>query len=97
MEVENYAILNEVYAFLKKNPKVVIEIGGHTNTIPPHEYCDRLSTLRAKSVAEYIINQGIDPSRVTYKGYGKRKPLIDSRSLEARKKNQRVEIKILQT
>lgn len=97
VEVENYAILNEVYAFLKKNPKVVIEIGGHTNTIPPHEYCDRLSTLRAKSVAEYIINQGIDPSRVTYKGYGKRKPLIDSRSLEARKKNQRVEIKILQT
>lgn len=93
--MENYVVLDEIYEFLKKNPSVVIEIGGHTNTIPPHEYCDKLSTARAKSVANYIINKGIAMERVKYKGYGKRKPLIDSRSLKARRKNQRVEVKIL--
>lgn len=94
--IENYVVLDEIYHFLKKNPSVSVEIGGHTNTIPPHEYCDRLSTNRAKSVANYIIAKGIPARRVQYKGYGKRKPLIDSRSLKARKKNQRVEIKILE-
>ncbi|KXK38524.1 MAG: OmpA/MotB domain-containing protein [Bacteroidetes bacterium OLB9] len=92
---ENYEILNEVYDFLKANPSVVIEIGGHTNTIPPHEYCDKLSTDRAKNVAEYLYSLGIPKDRVTYKGYGKREPLTDSTSAIARQRNQRVEIKIL--
>lgn len=91
----NFVILDEVVDFLQKYNTVTIEIGGHTNTIPPHEYCDRLSESRAKSVAEYLTYKGIKSNRVSYKGYGKRKPLIKSRSLKARKKNQRVEIKIL--
>ena len=48
---ESYAVLDEIYEFLSKNNDVVVEIGGHTNGIPPHEYCDRLSTARAKNVA----------------------------------------------
>ncbi len=92
---ENFEILDEVYDFLVKYPNVTIEIGGHTNTIPPHEYCDKLSTDRAKSVAEYVVERGIDKSRVEYRGYGKREPLTESKSTSARKKNQRVEVKIL--
>lgn len=95
VDPSNYVILDEVVDFLQKYNTVTIEIGGHTNTIPPHEYCDRLSENRAKSVAEYLTYKGIKKERVSYKGYGKRKPLIKSRSLKARKKNQRVEIKIL--
>lgn len=93
---DNYDILNEVYDFLVANPGIIIEIGGHTNTIPPHEYCDQLSTARAKNVAEYLYSRGIPKSRITYKGYGKREPLTDSTSAQGRQKNQRVEIKILQ-
>jgi outer membrane protein OmpA-like peptidoglycan-associated protein len=92
---ENFEILDEVYDFLVKYPTVKIEIGGHTNTIPPHVYCDKLSKERAKSVAEYVIYRGIDTARVEYKGYGKREPLTESKSTSARKKNQRVEVKIL--
>lgn len=92
---ESFEILDEVYEFLVLHQNVVVEIGGHTNTIPPHEYCDKLSTARAKSVAEYITNRGINASRISYKGYGKREPLTESRSASARKKNQRVEVKIL--
>lgn len=92
---ENFEILDEVYDFLIKHPTVKIEIGGHTNTIPPHEYCDKLSTARAKSVAAYVVDRGIPQDRVEYKGYGKREPLTESKSSAARKKNQRVEVKIL--
>ncbi len=95
IDADNFEILDEVYEFLVANPKVVIEIGGHTNTIPPHSYCDELSKNRAKSVSEYIIERGIDKSHITYKGYGKREPLTESTSLSGRRKNQRVEITIL--
>jgi len=93
---ENFEILDEVYEFMVLNPSVVIEIGGHTNTIPPHEYCDKLSASRAKTVAEYLYSRGIPTTRVSYKGYGKREPLTDSTSAAGRQKNQRVEIKIVQ-
>ncbi len=94
---ESYPVLEEIYRFLRDNPDVVVEIGGHTNTIPDHEYCDRLSTARAKAVVDWLVQKGIDPSRLTYKGYGKRYPIVpnDRYSLAARQKNQRVEIKIL--
>ncbi len=92
---ESYEILDEVYEFLVLYPNVVVEIGGHTNTIPSHDYCDKLSTSRARSVAEYITNRGVNSSRISYKGYGKREPLTESKSASARKKNQRVEVKIL--
>ena len=95
IESENYEILDEVYDFLMANPKVSIEIGGHTNTIPPHSYCDELSARRASSVRSYIVDRGIVADRITYKGYGKREPLTEETSLAGRKKNQRVEVTIL--
>jgi outer membrane protein OmpA-like peptidoglycan-associated protein len=93
---DNYEVLEEVYDFMNANKGVVVEIGGHTNTIPPHEYCDRLSTARAKKVAEFLYDRGIEKSRISYKGYGKREPLTDSTTAQGRQRNQRVEIKILQ-
>lgn len=88
-------ILDEIYVFLKKNKTVVIEIGGHTNNKPPKDICDRLSTARARNIAQYLYNQGIDNTRISFKGYGKEKPIADNKTLAGRKKNQRVEIKIL--
>ncbi len=88
--------LEEVYAFLEENSSLIIEIGGHTNGIPPHEYCDKLSTARAKSVAEYLIKRGIEDARVKYKGYGKRDPIASNQTQSGRKRNQRVELKILE-
>lgn len=92
---ESIPTLNELYQFLYDNPTIVVEIGGHTNGLPEHEYCDRLSTARAKAVAEYIVQMGIESKRVYYKGYGKRKPIATNRTPEGRKRNQRVEVRIL--
>ena len=93
----SYKVLNEVYTFLRKNPKVIIEIGGHTNGVPSVAYCQRLSTARAKEVADYLTGKGIPSSRVKYKGYGKSKPIASDKTAAGRKKNQRVEIRILST
>ncbi len=87
--------LDELYDFMEENGDIVIEIGGHTNSTPPDEFCDRLSTARAKSAAEYLIQKGVDQKRVVYKGYGKRQPVASNATAEGRRTNQRVEIKIL--
>ena len=95
INVESYTVLNEVYDFLNDNPDIVIEIGGHTNGIPPHDYCDKLSKASAEAVAKYLIQKGIEDERIMFKGYGKRKPIASNSSEEGRKRNQRVEIKII--
>ncbi len=95
ISLTSYEVLDDIYAFLMNNKKVVIEIGGHTNNVPSEEYCNQLSTARAKSVAEYLINKGISPDKIQFKGYGKKKPIADNRTPSGRIKNQRVELKIL--
>lgn len=92
---KSYEVLYEVYDFLQNNSDIIVEIGGHTNGVPPHKYCDKLSADRAKVVAEYLVAKGIPSDRLTYKGYGKRKSIASNLTPEGRKKNQRVEIKIL--
>ena len=73
----------------------MIEIGGHTNGLCSTEFCNELSEKRAKAVADYFAAKGIKMSRLQYKGYGKTKPLKSNNTEGGRKKNQRVEIKIL--
>jgi len=91
----SYGALNEIYDFLRYNEDVVIEIGGHTNGNCDDEFCDELSMTRAKAVADYLANKGIAGERLEYKGYGKRNPISSNKTAGGRKKNQRVEIKIL--
>lgn len=93
---ESFAVLEEIYEFLNNNRGITVEIGGHTNGIPPHEYCDKLSTDRAKNVAEYLYNRGIPISQISFKGYGKRNPIASNDTQSGRNKNQRVELKIIE-
>lgn len=92
---ESTPVLNEVYDFLSSNPNIRVEIGGHTNNLPASDYCDWLSNLRAKSVADYLYQKGIPASQLSYKGYGKKNPIATNDSKAGRSKNQRVEIKVL--
>jgi outer membrane protein OmpA-like peptidoglycan-associated protein len=87
--------LDELAGFLKSTSNVKVEIGGHTNSVPPDDYCDKLSTARAKAVAEYLIANGVEQSKVQFKGYGKRNPIMSNKTQNGRMRNQRVEIKIL--
>lgn len=93
----SYPELNEIYYFLEENEDISIEIQGHTSSVRgmTNEYCDDLSTRRAKTVAMYFADKGIEPERLKFIGYGKRKPLVSNLTPEGRKRNQRVVIKIL--
>lgn len=93
---ESKDVLDEIFDFMYEHETVSIEIGGHTNGIPPHKYCDNLSSSRAQNVAQYLISRGIKMGRITHKGYGKRKPISTNETISGRTRNQRVEIKILE-
>ena len=90
-------ILNDLYSYLKSHPEMSIEVGGHTNNLCDSSFCNQLSEARAKSVADFLINKGISASRLQYKGYGSRNPVASNRTASGRKKNQRVEIKVIKT
>jgi len=92
---ESRTVLDEIFTFLDSNDDVVIEVGGHTSGGPEHAYCDWLSSERAESVVHYLTGRGISEGRLYAKGYGKRKPLATNRTMAGRKRNQRVEIKVL--
>jgi OOP family OmpA-OmpF porin len=82
--------------FLKANPNLVIEISGHTNGLCDDSFADELSQNRADAVAVFLIQKGIPPRQVQTKGYGKNKPVTTNKTTDGRRKNQRVELKILE-
>ncbi|MGM0649586.1 MAG: OmpA family protein [Bacteroidota bacterium] len=87
--------LNKVVDVLKDNPNLVIEISGHTDNRGSLEYNLELSRERAKSVVDYLIEKGIDKSRLEYKGYAFEKPIADNDTEKGRQMNRRVEFKVL--
>jgi len=91
----SYGVLNELSEFLIEYPNFKMELGGHTNNVPLKEYCDSLSLERAEQVYKYLVNRGVKPNQLTYKGYGKKYPIASNETTVGRARNQRVEIKIL--
>lgn len=74
VEAQKY-IYNTMLKFMRANPEVIVEITAHTDQIGSAEYNQLLSEKRAESVVSYIIEQGIDKSRLKAKGMGKTKPI----------------------
>jgi outer membrane protein OmpA-like peptidoglycan-associated protein len=81
--------------FLQTNTAVRIEISGHTDNSGTEAYNQQLSLKRASSVADHLKKQGIDPLRISQKGFGAQKPLKPNTSDENRQLNRRIEFKIL--
>ncbi len=87
--------LEQLLEFLRVNPVVVIEIGGHTDSDGSEEHNQRLSEMRAKSVREYLIKRGIDKDRIFSHGYGEISPVADNITPAGKRLNRRTEITIL--
>jgi len=87
--------LDRIAAFFREHPTAQVEIGGHTNNGCTEQYCIQLSTERAKSVYDYLIKAGIEPTRVKFKGYGSAQPRYSNTTAEGQRMNRRVEFKIL--
>ncbi len=92
---ESYPELKRVAAFLKANPDIIIEVGGHTDNRGRDDELRRLSRQRAYMVRNFLISTGIDSDRIKAYGYGKDFPVESNQTEEGRKKNRRVEFKII--
>lgn len=78
---ESTGALNELITMLNDNPNVTIELSAHTDLKGTDEYNQRLSDRRAQSVVDYLIKGGIEPERLTPKGYGKSVPKTVTKKL----------------
>ena len=86
--------IDEYIIMLKENKFFNIEIGGHTSSIGTEIYNQGISDKRAKVVFDYLISEGIEIERITYKGYGETKLLDSENNSIAHDKNRRIEFKI---
>lgn len=93
---KSYTELERVVLFLQENKGIKIEIAAHTNGWLSHSQSMQLSRQRAQAIADYLTGHGIAEDRVSHKGYGKIKPLASNETVEGRRKNQRIEMKILE-
>jgi len=90
----SFPSLDRLVNFLKLNPKVHIELGGHTDNHGDPDMNLSLSKYRVKEVRAYLINQGIPKARITYKYYGGSLPIASNVAEETRKLNRRVDYRI---
>jgi len=67
--------IEKVMAVLRKYPKLKLEIRAHTDSQSSASFNMKLSQKRAKAAYDYMVSFGIDPSRITYKGYGETQPV----------------------
>ncbi|MCB0408874.1 MAG: OmpA family protein [Flavobacteriales bacterium] len=88
-------VLNEFISFLKENPTVKIAIQGHTDNVGDPKENMTLSENRAQAVFNYLVLEDIDPSRLSFKGFGETRPIGDNNTEEGRAKNRRTEFVIV--
>jgi outer membrane protein OmpA-like peptidoglycan-associated protein len=92
---ESFPELKRVIEFMEFNKTVSVELSGHTDNRGSDEYNQDLSQRRAESVVKYLIDNGVDATRLEAKGYGEAKPSIENDTDENRQFNRRVEFTIL--
>lgn len=89
--------LGKLVAFLKNNGELKVQIQGHTDSSGSAERNQKLSELRASSVVDYLVKNGIDKNRLQSEGYGDKVPVADNATEEGRRQNRRTTVKILGT
>lgn len=88
-------LVAEIAAMLKENPKWVLQIAGHTDSVGGQDYNMGLSQKRSEAIREALIRQGIQPDRLVAIGFGMSKPKADNATLAGRAINRRVEFRRL--
>ena len=94
---DSFKILQDVVNLIKVNPNLKrIAVEGHTDNTGSADLNRRLSQSRAESVMNWLVDHGVDKSRLEAHGYGPDRPIADNKTVEGRTKNRRVEFKILE-
>jgi K(+)-stimulated pyrophosphate-energized sodium pump len=86
--------LSNIAAILKAYPKAKVVIGGYTDNTGDAAANVKLSQQRADNVMAELAKLGVDPSRMSAKGYGEEHPVADNATEEGRQKNRRISLHI---
>jgi outer membrane protein OmpA-like peptidoglycan-associated protein/tetratricopeptide (TPR) repeat protein len=87
--------LEKVVSLLNENPKLMIQISGHTDNVGSDADNLTLSLNRAKAVTAYLTGKGIVGKRLTYKGYGATKPIASNDTEQGKALNRRTELNVV--
>lgn len=88
--------LREVLQFMNDNPKISIEVIGHTDKTGDERQNVRLSEFRARAVANWLFNNGINPDRIQTSGKGSSEPVAGNNTEEGKAQNRRIEIVVVE-
>ena len=91
---ESYTELNKLVRAMTQNPRLQIEIGGHTDNVGDPRLNLALSENRANVITTYLVRNGVDNQRIEAKGYGGTRPIADNATEAGRAKNRRVEFMV---
>ncbi len=94
IDTSSNALLRDLIEVTKQCPEANIEIAGHTDSRGRDEYNLQLSQERASSVMNFLINNGVEASRLSAVGYGESNPIADNETPEGLAKNRRIEFNI---
>jgi OOP family OmpA-OmpF porin len=89
-----YETLINIVKFTSQRPDLKITVEGYTDSRGDPVYNKQLSKYRADIVKNYLIGQGISPSKIKTSGRGPDNPLQSNKTFEGRQKNRRVEIQV---
>lgn len=87
-----YGVLNSVSQVLEEYEKTIVNVTGHTDSTGAESYNQALSEKRARNVAQYLISQGVNSTRVAAEGMGESQPVASNQTPEGRQANRRVVI-----
>jgi OOP family OmpA-OmpF porin len=87
--------LARVAEFLREHPDRNVLIEGHTDSTAPDSYNLALSQRRANAVEDFLITQGVEPTRISAVGYGEQLPIATNDTAAGRQANRRVELVVL--
>jgi len=87
-------VLQAITAILKEYPRANFTIEGHTDSVGSKTLNQTLSDARANAVMAYLVENGIDPSRLTAIGFGENSPIDSNATRAGRQNNRRVEVKL---
>ena len=94
-DAKSEPLLNSLADIIRRCPNMVIEVGGHTDSVGSESSNQRLSDARATTVRQYLISRDLNPDVLVSKGYGESSPIATNDTREGRWKNRRIEFKVI--
>lgn len=95
IDPKSFRELDEVVQMLRENPKIEIQLEGHTDNTGSPKANLELSQSRVDAVKKYMVSKGIAKNRINTRAFGGSQPLRNEMTPEARALNRRVEMRIL--